>query len=215
MPFTIIIPIYNERNYLPLLLFEVSQVVNYHVNQIILVDNNSTDGSLEYLEKFKEISQINFEIYSCLDRGKSNAVKSVLLEVKNQTVLLFDADLEYNLLDSIKLTEIHKKTNSNMTVGVRKHKLLRSKIANLWIGSCLKLKYGTIPEDILTGSRVIEISLLKQIKGNGFSLETEITKLILKNKMTYNSTYCRYFPRLIGKKIKWTDLFKLTFTALK
>jgi glycosyltransferase involved in cell wall biosynthesis len=213
--FTIIIPIYNELNYLPLLFFEISQIVNYNVNQIILVDNNSTDGSLEYLKKFKEISQINFEIYSCLDKGKSNAVRSVLPDVKNKTVLLFDADLEYNLLDSIKLTEIHKKTNSNMTIGVRKHKLLRSKIANLWIKSCLKLRYGAAPEDILTGSRVIEISLLKKINGNGFTLETEITKLILKNKMTYNSIHCRYFPRLRGKKIKWTDLFKLTFTALK
>ena len=215
MSYTVIIPIYNEINYLPLLMFEISQIVDCKDNQVILVDNNSHDGSLEFINKFKRVTNLNIEVYSCLAKGKSNAVRSILLNVKNKTVLLFDADLEYNLLDSIKLIEQHTTSNSDMTIGVREHKLLRSKLANSWIKACLKLRFGTSPDDILTGSRVVNISLLQQINGSGFTLETEITKQILKNKMSYHSTQCRYYPRIIGKKIKWIDLFKLTLATLK
>lgn len=54
MKFSIVIPVYNESKNIPLLINKIYQVLKSKTFELILVDDNSTDGTKNIMEKFKK-----------------------------------------------------------------------------------------------------------------------------------------------------------------
>ncbi len=199
---TILIPCYNEAPTIGLVLENLTR--SYPYIEIIVVDNNSNDGSAEIIKSFPVTYLL--EKY----RGKGNAIRRGIGSVLTDFVILHDADNEYNA-NSIKLMTNHSLDYPQMIIGVRPkaNLFMSSKLANSLIRLILHLKYGTKINDCLTGTRIVPTSILKECSSIGFEIETEINKLCLKSDVPITEIPIIYNPRTVGKKIKFWDLFRL------
>ena len=78
MKFSIVIPVYNESKNLPLLISQIYKVLENHTFELIIIDDNSSDGTFEVLNKIKKKNfrffirkkKINFSklIFFCLKK---------------------------------------------------------------------------------------------------------------------------------------------------
>ena len=87
--YSILIPIHNEVNLIPLLLKSLTIFIK-NGHQIIIIDDGSDDGSTNILESCLEIDLV------CLNEnmGKGSAIKEGLKRVVNKREILFDGDME-------------------------------------------------------------------------------------------------------------------------
>jgi len=99
---TIIIPVFNEKNYINKIIKKIKNSV-YFNKQIIVVDDCSSDGTRKIIKKIKNIDKI---IFHKKNLGKGAAIKSAIPYIKGNIVAIQDADLEYNPADLNKLIKI-------------------------------------------------------------------------------------------------------------
>ena len=211
---TIVIPCYNEQDTVGTVIQNC--ILQFGTKaQILVVDNNSTDNSRHVIYQFRK-NYPNVEYHFCQARGKSQAIISVIPSIKHETVVLQDADLEYDLKDVASLLKLHKLTDSDMTIGVRSPNLMlyRSRVANSLIKTLFIIRYGRTLEDVLTGARIINKKHLAKCKTKQFGLETELSRMALAGKLKVYTGKCNYTPRVTGKKIKATHIFELVKVAL-
>lgn len=95
---SVIIPAFNEQKCIRKVIRLVKK--NENVNEIIVVDNNSTDATAMLAEK--EGAKVVF----CKDQGKGYAMEKGLQEAKNESIVFIDADINNYSKDVIeKLAE--------------------------------------------------------------------------------------------------------------
>ena len=110
---SVIIPVYNEVATCAEIIKRV-QAINI-VYEIIVVDDASTDGTINILNTIDKIKVIRHEHNS----GKGAAVRTGLAHVKGNYVITQDADLEYDPNDYLKLAEpVIKGITKSFTVAV-------------------------------------------------------------------------------------------------
>ena len=102
---TVIIPAFNERKSIEILL---SRIFEINISkQIIIVDDCSTDGTKNILKKYQD--KINKLIFHNKNLGKGAAIQSAQDFIEGDYVIIQDADLEYDPRDyTILLDEIIK-----------------------------------------------------------------------------------------------------------
>ena len=142
MDFSIIIPIFNERDNINPLNAEILSSIkslednNSHKFEIIYVDDGSTDNSLEILKKLK--NEVNTKIVK--NKKNFSQSQSILngIEVSSsENIILMDGDMQNDPKDLIKMIDIFSKDPKLVVHGARKErkdyyitKILPSKIAN-------------------------------------------------------------------------------------
>lgn len=94
--FTIIIPFRNEAEHLPLLLKSITEL-NYPKDrfEIIFVDDESSDPSVDLVEKFLKLSGIGFKLIKNnrqTNAPKKDAITTALSLAKSEWVITTDAD---------------------------------------------------------------------------------------------------------------------------
>ena len=89
MKLSIIIPVYNEEATIEEVLHRVKQVDLE--KEIIAVDDCSTDGTLQLLERTEGIKVIS----ETKNQGKGAAIRTGLTVATGDIVVIQDADLEY------------------------------------------------------------------------------------------------------------------------
>ncbi len=88
---SIIIPVYNSKNYLSSCIDSIINQKGSFSIQLIIVDDGSTDGSFEFIES--KYSKINFiEIYRIDHSGQSKARNFGLSIAKNSLISFIDSD---------------------------------------------------------------------------------------------------------------------------
>ena len=107
---SIIIPAFNEENYISKLLENVHSVDTEKVGfskEILVVDDGSTDQTFQFAKnaasKLPEISVLHQE-----NQGKGNAVQTGIKKAKGDFVLVQDADMEYDPNDYIPMLKCLK-----------------------------------------------------------------------------------------------------------
>lgn len=90
---SVIIPAYNEAKRLPLTLIDIDKHLSNadFSYEIIVVDNNSHDATLEVATRFSHIIK-NMRVIECKIQGKGAAVKKGMLDAKGSIRLFTDAD---------------------------------------------------------------------------------------------------------------------------
>ena len=92
---TVLMPIYNERNTLPLLLERVRAVPIE--KEILLVDDASTDGTTAYLKESVEGKFPNVHVlYHTQNQGKGAAIRTAIPHATGSLSIVQDGDLEYD-----------------------------------------------------------------------------------------------------------------------
>lgn len=89
--FTVLIPFYNERNFLPRLLESLLHQTMLPA-KLVLIDNDSTDDSVEVAKKALENSPVPYEILHEPRKGKANALEQGCTHIETEYTVCTDAD---------------------------------------------------------------------------------------------------------------------------
>tara|TARA_B100000795_G_scaffold50220_1_gene32968 strand:- start:387 stop:1094 length:708 start_codon:yes stop_codon:yes gene_type:complete len=223
---TIIIPCYNEINFLEIITQRVldTKIPN---KQIIIVDDFSTDGSKELL-KNKIEPLVNKVIYHEKNMGKGACIKSGIQFIEGDIVIIQDADLEYNPSDHEKLVNLMIDSNADVVYGSRFFKetkksnlnlYLTNRIANFMLTRLTNLLTGLKITDMETGLKCFKKKAIQSINliENRFGFEPEVTIKLAKKKFKFEETDITYYARTFkeGKKIRAKDGVVALFCIIK
>lgn len=234
MKLSIIIPVYNEENYIESALDKVisSNTVGFK-KEIIIVDDKSTDNTVEKIKnkitkkKFKNV-QLYF-IQKIKNEGKGASLKSGFLRSTGDIVLVQDADLEYNPDDYPQLFEPFIKSNADVVYGSRfisnrPHRILYfwHYLGNLFLTIFSNMFTNLNLTDMETGYKVFKGKIIRDIainlKSKRFGFEPEITAKIAKIKgIRIFEVGISYQGRTYeeGKKISWKDGIRAIWEIIK
>ena len=221
---SIIIPVYNEKDTILLLLEKVVEA-NFAglEKEIILVDDCSTDGTTKILENLKSKYTIFFHEKN---QGKGAAIRTAIKGANGDYIVIQDADLEYLPDDYDKLLPLLINNEADVVYGSRfknkensKNFILKNKIANKFLTILTNILYGAEITDMETCYKAFKSSFIKniKIKANRFDFEPEITAKILKQKVRLKEVPISYAGRghEEGKKINWKDGIHAILTLIK
>ena len=113
---TVIVPVYNEARTVEELLRRVLRAPLY--KQVIVVDDASSDGSGEMLERWREAGRIELVCHE-YNRGKGAAIRSGLERARGRFTIVQDADLEYDPEDYAHLVEPLERGEARVVYGSR------------------------------------------------------------------------------------------------
>ena len=224
MKISIVIPVYNEKDTLKLLLEKVEQA-NFSglEKEIIMVDDCSTDGTTEIL---KELSHTYKVLFHEKNQGKGAAIRTAIKEATGDFVCIQDADLEYLPDDYDKLLPLLINNEADVVYGSRfknkenlKNFILKNKIANKFLTMLTNILYGAEITDMETCYKAFKREFIQgiTIKSNRFDFEPEITAKIMKKKARLKEVPISYIGRGHdeGKKINWKDGIHAILTLIK
>ena len=220
---SVIVPVYNERDTLAECLERVNRVPI--VKEIVVVDDGSTDGTLEVLRLFE--GRPGFVVrYHERNFGKGHAIRTGLKEVSGAVVVIQDADLEYDPNDFVAMLAPISAGRAQVVYGSRRlRKENRQHAERLYFlgGMVLtyatRLLYGLNITDEATCYKMVETDLLRSLdlKCERFEFCPEVTAKLAKRRIPILDVPIAYFPRhkKEGKKIGWPDAFEAAWTLLK
>ena len=223
---SVIIPVYNEVNTLEEILEKVKCAsMNSLEKEIIMVDDASTDGSRELLEKLAEKNDYKLDFHP-KNLGKGAAIRTAMTYVTGDIVIIQDADLEYDPKDYNDLIKLIIENKADVAYGSRLSggKPSRSFKFTHFIGNKIltiitNLLYDATLSDMETCYKAFRTDVIKSItiKSNRFEFEPEITAKILKKKYRLYETPISYYGRNYyeGKKITWKDGISALITLIK
>jgi len=221
---TVLIPIFNEVNTLEIILKKVEEA-NFGglEKEIILIDDFSTDGTREILEKLKDKYKI---FYHDKNMGKGAALRTGFEHVTGDIVVIQDADLEYEPVDYEPLIKLILEDKADVAYGSRLSggKPSRSFMFTHLLGNKLltlitNVLYNTTLTDMETCYKAFKTEFIKgiEIKSNRFDFEPEITAKVLKRGARLYELPISYYGREYeeGKKITWKDGFHAILALIK
>lgn len=227
MKLSIIIPIFNEKNTLLKLLNLIEKETDIS-KQLILVDDQSTDNSLELIKKYNFKSDYKILSHD-FNKGKGACIKTAKHFVYGDIVLIQDADLEYSPKDYKKLLQPILSNETNVVYGSRvmgknryKNKQFTS-ILRIFFNHMLTIISNIINKQNLTDAhtcyKVFKKDIFDKINliENDFSFCPEITSKISRLNEKIVEVPVNYAGRSYkeGKKIKLIDGIKALRTLLK
>lgn len=218
MKLSIIIPVFNEAETIQEALNRVKSV--QIDKEIIVVDDCSTDGTLDLLKKASDIRLYQHE----KNMGKGMAIRTALEHVEGDIVVIQDADLEYYPEDYPILIEPIVSGKADVVYGSR---FLSGKpvmnpanyLANRILAIASNLLFGSRITDEATCYKAFRADVIKKIPltCRRFEFCPEVTAKILRSGVKIVEVPIRYSARTCaqGKKIGWQDGFEALWTLIK
>jgi glycosyltransferase involved in cell wall biosynthesis len=117
---SIIIPVYNEEQALPLVLPEIISFAQQRDYQLIMVNDGSKDRSLEILKAHSKKEAFFKIVNHKVNKGYGGAIKSGILAAETDYIITIDADGQHYLEDVNNLFDHQKQTDADMIIGSRK-----------------------------------------------------------------------------------------------
>lgn len=211
---SVVIPCYNEVHSIREVLEKVEAV--QLANEIIIVDDGSTDGTRGVLKEIEAEQRPNVRIlYHPHNMGKGAAVMTGFRAASCDIFLIQDADHEYDPREyPVLLKPIYEGISpvvygSRFLGGPRKAMNFWNMVANKILTFTTNILYNAILSDMETCYKVFRAEVVHdmRIRSRRFEFEPEITAKVLKKGIRIYEVPISYNGRewWEGKKIKWTD----------
>ena len=208
---SVVMPVFNERNTIEEIIRRVL-AVRMRI-QLIVVDDVSTDGTTEILERLQKEHGFLL-LRQPRNGGKGAALRRGFQAVTGDLVLIQDADLEYSPEEYPLLTELIVAGRADVVFGSRflgRHRvfLLTHYLGNRLLTMIANELYNTMLTDMETCYKVMRTDVLRsmELRSNGFGIEPEITAKVFKRRYRVYEIPISYDGRGYdeGKKITWRD----------
>ena len=224
MKLSVIVPVYNEQATVAAMLKKLFKLKQ--VSEVIVVDDGSTDETLELVNKLtgKRIKGKKIKILHKKNGGKGSAVRLGLQKVTGDYVLIQDADLEYDPEDIPSLIDPITKGKAQVVYGSRflgphLNLLYWHLVGNRLINFVTNILYNTTLSDLETCYKLLPTELLREldVPYSSFDLEPEITCKVLKRGIKIYEVPISYVGRDFsqGKKITWQDGLQAIWVIIK
>jgi glycosyltransferase involved in cell wall biosynthesis len=229
----IVIPSYNEGQYLNGLLLELeSTVIELRESgwdtEVIFIDDGSTDDTRKIVSNFKIM------YFYQPNQGKGAAVRTGVLKAESSFIVVLDADGEYAPREILNLVKKIRGGEEIVIYGTRykTDRLNQSYIfipfdnqsfLNLYFNYFLSilnfLRTGVWISDLLTGYKIYPKRIYDELplKTKGFETDHEITRLLITKNIKIIEIPISYTPRnrSQGKKIGIFDAIKAVWIILR
>ena len=226
MKLSIIIPMFNEKKTI-IKLLQIIEEQKFIKKQIIIVDDCSTDNSLDLVKSY-DFKDENLILSHKINEGKGASIQSAQKHINGDYVIIQDADLEYDPNDYKFLLDPIINGTSEVVYGSRvlnKKRYKNNFISNYRIlgNHLLTLFSNLINNQNLSDAhscyKVFKADFFKNIKltHNDFSFCPEITTKISNLKKNIIEVPISYRGRSVdeGKKITLKDAFLAIYTLIK
>ncbi|OGP14079.1 MAG: glycosyl transferase [Deltaproteobacteria bacterium GWA2_55_10] len=218
MSISIVMPVYNEREYISQV---IKRVLDTGVpNELVVIDDFSRDGTRDVLkgieagwnEKGVKLKLVMHE----KNQGKGAALRTGFGAVTGDIVIVQDADFEYDPRDYPKLLQPILEGKADVVYGSRfiggdSHRVLffwhmiGNKVLTFFSNMLTNLNLT----DMETGYKAFRTEVLRGIslESDRFGFEPEITAKVARKKWRIYETSISYAGRTYeeGKKINWKD----------
>ena len=227
---SIVIPVFNEANFLPKLFIELTNHFNNHETEIIIVNDGSTDNSEYEIRNFKEKLSYNFKLRIIkidINSGKGKALQTGIKNSKGEYILLQDADLELDTKDSLEMYDMIKKNKEIKCIFGSRYLSGKLKKNNYFFNNLVgkinslvfNIFFSQSLSDVHCGLKILHRSVIDKINltVNDFGIEIDLASQIVRNKFfIYEYGVSYYFrTKSQGKKINWIDGLKSFYYLIK
>jgi SAM-dependent methyltransferase len=226
---SILIPLYNEEEFIAALLERVlaTPLPAGLERELIVVDDGSTDGSAEIVEEYSARHPETIRlIRHGRNRGKGAAVRTALTHARGQFSIIQDSDLEYDPGEYMRLLKPLVEGKADvvygsrfMIVGERRVLYCWHSVANRLLTELCNLAADLNLTDVMTCYKALRTSLFQSIplRSDRFGIETELTIKVARRQVRIYEAPISYHGRTYeeGKKIGFTDAIASVGTILR
>jgi glycosyltransferase involved in cell wall biosynthesis len=210
---SVLIPVYNERNTIELILDQVHSVPVQ--KEVICVNDCSTDGTHEILDRLSAQGKIDRLIHKPQNEGKGAAIRTALQASTGNVVIVQDADLEYDPADWPQLLEPIIAGLADAVFGSRflggPHRVLYywHSVGNSLLTTVSNMFTNLNLTDMETCYKAIRGDLARSLvlTSDRFGFEPEVTARLAQARARIFEVPISYSGRTYaeGKKIGWKD----------
>jgi glycosyltransferase involved in cell wall biosynthesis len=226
MLITYIIPVLNEKKTLKK---SIQDIIDLKMDkEIIIIDNNSTDGSKEIIDEFKDFKNIII-VHKKQNLGFGDSIQKGFDLAKGKYIFIQYSDLEYDHFASLDMLKYAEKENIDVVFASRlfnlnkKELLIKlmkkpSYLATLLCTFLINIFYNKNLTDII-GTKLYKTENLKtylpKTKGQGFDFE--FVSIICKSNLVIGEQFIDYTPRENSseKKIKFYHIINALYAIFK
>ena len=210
---SVVIPAYNEIKTVEKLLRRVREV---RLDlEVIVVDDGSTDGTRDLLQKLTEQGLIDVLVFQEVNKGKGAALRAGFERATGDIIAIQDADLEYDPAELPMLMEPILAGKADAVYGSRflggPHRVLFfwHMMGNRFLTLLSNMFTDLNLTDMETCYKVVHADLLKRLplSADRFGFEPEVTARLARSHARIYEMPISYDGRSYaeGKKINWKD----------
>ena len=220
---SVIMPVYNEA----VTIADVVRVVLQQpcVQELLIVDDCSSDGSWEVLNKLTTDSRVRIFRHET-NQGKGAALRTGISKAIGLLVLIQDADFEYDPAEYGRLIQPILVNKADVVFGSRFSSMGAHRVLHYWhyVGNQFLTMLSNMAtnlniSDMETCYKVFRREIIQKItiEENRFGFEPEITAKIAKLDVRIYEVPISYYGRSYeaGKKIGWRDGVRAIWCIIK
>jgi dolichyl-phosphate beta-glucosyltransferase len=216
MNLTILIPAYNAEKFIEKTVEEL--LINFSDEEIIVINDGSTDKTLEKLQGFQDRIII---INHLKNEGKGLAIQNGFKKSTGEFVVFTDADLPYGI-DNIKdMYNCLKETDNDLVIAYRKtfRENFFRHITHMGINIMIQVLFWFNVYDTQCGLKGFKRSFIDKVKGQliskNFTIDIELLYLakLYNMKMAKLLVYSRHINKNSTIRIK--DIILILLEILK
>jgi glycosyltransferase involved in cell wall biosynthesis len=209
---SVVIPVYNEKATILEILDRVQ--AQPEVNEVVLVDDFSTDGTRDVLRTLEGRENVRV-LYHPVNRGKGAALRTGFAAATCDMVLIQDADLEYDPADYPSLLAPLLIGRADAVFGSR---FLGGTHRVLYFWHYMANRFLTLLSNVFTGLNLTDMEVCYKVFRRDvlermdlvcdrFGIEPELTAKVARQRVRVYEVPVSYYGRTYdeGKKIGWRD----------
>lgn len=211
MSITFLIPIYNEVKTVKKAVDETLKI-DLPNKEIIIIDNNSNDGSKNIIEEYKNIRNVKI-IFQSKNYGFGKSIQDGVKNSSNEFIYIQYGDLEYDINKCFEMLSIMKKNNLDTVFAsrlkninslqemfnkiIKKPSYLATIFCTFLINWFYKKNFTDIIGTKLYRRKTIQ-PIIPKVSGQGFDFE--LVSLICKKNLKVEEVFIDYTPRINSRE---------------